>query len=264
MKGDSPHLGQESKFIYNKLATLPDNRVGFSVTYQGEAKTLLPEQVVAAMLTKLKDIVHKNEIGHNDFVLTCPSYFTEQERRALLDAAKLADVNVVRLLNEHSAISLAYGIFRKAELDTNPRNVLFVDIGHASTSVFLSSFTKEKVTIVDQYHERHLGARDLDWIVLDFYANMFNSANGINPIKSEKARLRLLDAIEKQRKILSANSEASINLEYLMEDCDLNHTLTREQYEKMIAPVVTRLKDVLSKINSNFSTLSNSELTKIL
>jgi len=251
MKGDSPHLGQESKFIYNKLTTLPDNRVGFTVTYAGETKTFLPEQIVATMLQKLKDIIRKNEISHSDYVLTVPSYFTEQERRALLDAAKLADINVVRLLNEHAAISLAYGIFRKAELDANPRNVLFVDIGHSSTSVFLASFTKEKVTIVDQHHERNLGARDLDWVVLDFYANMFNSANGINPIKSDKARLRLLDAIEKQRKILSANSEASVNLEYLMEDCDLNHTLSREQYEKMIIPVINKLKDTLAKINTS-------------
>eukprot|EP00331_Platyophrya_macrostoma_P004412 CAMPEP_0176425616 /NCGR_PEP_ID=MMETSP0127-20121128/11484_1 /TAXON_ID=938130 /ORGANISM="Platyophrya macrostoma, Strain WH" /LENGTH=788 /DNA_ID=CAMNT_0017806789 /DNA_START=42 /DNA_END=2408 /DNA_ORIENTATION=+ len=260
MKGDSPHLGQESKFIYNKLTTLADNRVGFSVTHNGEAKTFLPEQIVATMLQKLKDIVRKNEIGHSDFVLTCPSYFTEQERRALLDAAKLADVNVVRLLNEHAAIALAYGIFRKAELTADPRNVLFVDVGHSSTSVFLASFTKEKVTIIDQHHERHLGSRDIDWVVMDFYANMFNQANGLNPIKSEKARLRLFDAIEKQRKVLSANSEASVNLEYLMEDCDLNHTLTREQYEQMMTPFLTKLKDTLSKINTSKYNIHSVEI----
>ena len=248
-------MHQESKFIYNKLITLPDNRVAFSVNYGGEPRTFLPEQVVATMLQKIKDITRKNEVGHSDFVLTVPSYFTEQERRALLDAAKIAEVNVVRLLNEHSAISLAYGIFRKAELDSNPRNVLFVDIGHSSTSVFLASFTKDKVAIIDQLHERHLGSRDIDWILLDFYANIFKKENGMNPLQNDKARLRLLEAIEKQRKVLSANSEASVNLEYLLEDCDLNHTLSREKYEQMIAPIVNKLKETLSKINSNMFSL---------
>lgn len=249
MKGNSPHLDYESKFIYNKLTTLPDGRIGFSVTHQGENRIFLPEQVVATMLQKLKEIVHKNGIGHSDFVLSAPSYFTEQERRALLDAAKLAGVNVVRLINEHTAIALGYGIFKKAELDSNPKNVLFVDIGHSSTSIFLASFTKEKVTILDQSHERTLGARDFDWTLLEFYANMFNKANGLNPMKNEKARLRLLEAVEKQRKILSANTEAGINIEYLMEDYDLNHMLTRDQFEQLISPLVSKLKATISKIN---------------
>lgn len=80
----------------------------------------------------------------NDIVLSVPGYYTEFERKALLDACKVAEISVARLFNETSAITLSYGIFRKAELSTTPRNVVFVDLGHSKLSVFCSSFTKDK------------------------------------------------------------------------------------------------------------------------
>ena len=80
----------------------------------GENKKLLPEQVTGAMLSKLKALVYKSGIANKDFVLSVPNYYTEHERKALLDAGRLAEINIVRLFNESSAIALSYGIFRKA------------------------------------------------------------------------------------------------------------------------------------------------------
>lgn len=74
--------------------------------------------------------------------MAVPTYFTQQERKAVLDAAKIAELNVTRLINESTAVALDYGIFRKNDLDaTNPRNVLFIDFGHSKMSVFVCSFT---------------------------------------------------------------------------------------------------------------------------
>ena len=154
-------------------------------------------------------------------------------------------------MNESTAIALAYGIFRRGEFDNTPRNVAFVDFGHSHLSVFTAAFTKDKLSILNQVHERHLGARDLDWALMEYYSDIFNKQNGMNPRKNDKARLRLLDAIEKQRKVLSANIEANINIEYLMEDYDLNHTLSREKFEEIIAPIITKVRQVLQKILGN-------------
>lgn len=77
-------------------------------------------------------------------VISVPSYFTEFERKSLLDAAKIADVDVIRLFNESSAVALGYGIFRKADLTKDARNVVFVDMGHSKLSAFCASFTKDK------------------------------------------------------------------------------------------------------------------------
>lgn len=169
-----------------------------------------------------------------------PSYYTEQERKALLDACKIAEVNNLRFLNENAAVCLGYGIFRKAELDaTVAKNVIFVDFGHSKTSAYCASFTKEKFKILAQSDERNLGARDIDWILAEHYSKLFNDEHQIGyPTKQPKARLRLLEAIEKQRKTLSANLDSQISCEYLIEDCDLLATLNREQFEQFIEPVM--------------------------
>lgn len=125
-------------------------------------------------------------------------------------------------------VAISYGLFRKKELDNNPRNVVFVDFGHSKTSAFVGSFTSDKLKVVSQVHDRHLGCRDLDWYTLENFSKKFQSqADGLNPLKSDKARIRLLEAIERQRKILSANTDSVINVEYLMEDFDFNDTMTR-------------------------------------
>jgi molecular chaperone DnaK (HSP70) len=260
LKNNCPFLDQETKYLSTKMATTGDNKTAFEVTYRSEKKVFVPEQIVAMMLQKFKQIVRRGGVQHNDFVLSVPTYYTDIERKAVLDAAKIAEVNVVKLLNESTAIALAYGIFRRNEFDNTPRNVAFVDFGHSHLSVFTAAFTKDKLSIVNQVHERHLGARDMDWAVLEYYSDMFNKANGLNPKKSDKARLRLLESIEKQRKVLSANSEGGLNIEYLMEDFDLNHNLTREQYEQLIAPVVERVKLTLARIIDKNIPLHSVEL----
>lgn len=86
----------------------------------------------------------------------------------------------------------------------------------------------------------------MDWITLEFYNKMFNDKYGLSFINNQKARLRILDFIEKQRKVLSGNQEAGINVECLYEDEDLNHTLNREEYYKMVDPFFQNIKNELN------------------
>lgn len=118
------------------------------------------------MLGDIRKIISLNNLPNHEAVISVPSYYTESERKALKDACRIAGLNPLRLFNESSAIALSYGLFRKSELDAlTPRNVAFVDFGHSKFSCFIGSFTKEKLTIVSQIHERNLGARDMDWAV---------------------------------------------------------------------------------------------------
>lgn len=250
---DAPFFQDEKKWLYSPVSTTPDNRLTFDVNYKGEPRQFTPEQITAMMFQTLKQNIRNNDIPHSDVVISVPSYYTEQERKALLDAAKIAQVNVVRLLNESTAVTLGYGIFRKAELTTTARNVLFIDFGHCKTSAFVSSFTNQKAKILNQIHERSLGVRDIDWKLLEFYGKICADQYDSNPIKKEKPRLRMIDAIEKQRKILSANNEAAINVDYIVEDNDLAHVLTREKLEEIIAPVVERFRVLLETLKSQIT-----------
>jgi heat shock protein 4 len=125
---------------------------------------LYPEQVYAAYINKLKYILEKNNLDHKEAVIAVPTYLTQQERNAVLTAAKIAELNVTRLINESTAVALDYGMFRKNDLDaTNARNVLFIDFGHSKLSVFASSFTKTEMNVLEQEYCRHVGCRDIDY-----------------------------------------------------------------------------------------------------
>lgn len=187
--------------------------------------------------------------------MSVPSYYTQIERKSLLDAAKIAELHVTRLINECTAVALDYGMFRKNDLHaTNARNVLFIDFGHSKLSAFVCSFTKDKMTTLAQCHERNLGCRDIDYILLQFYKNVFEkSSGGLDVFESRKAVVKLMENIEKQRKILSANSEHTMNLEYLMEENDLNYNLKREEFEKLAEPVLQKAEQLFEKIKAEIN-----------
>lgn len=106
-------------------------------------------------------------------------------------------------------MALDYGIFRKNDLDaTNARNVLFLDFGHSKFSIFCSSFTKEEMNTLYQDYGRNVGCRDLDYLMYEFYRSVFDkSSGGCDLAENRKAVVKLMEYIERQRKILTGNSE---------------------------------------------------------
>lgn len=203
------------------------------------------------MLNKLRQLIQKEGFEKvNDIVLSVPSYFTEQERKALLDACKIADLSVSRLFNESSALALSYGIFRRQELSATAKNVVFIDLGHSKLSAFCAGFTNQKCTVLAEEHARDIGCRNIDWDLLTHFSKKFNEQYDCNPMKNEKAKLRMLDAIERLRKQLSANSEAQISIECLMEDEDLHYNINREELEQLCLPMAHKIRDTLMALKA--------------
>jgi molecular chaperone DnaK (HSP70) len=110
LSADSSILNEEKKWLYCPLVTTDNNKIAFEVRYKGEVKRFLPEQVVAMMLSKLQNTYRKSGITHNDVVLSVPNYYSDQERKALIDSAKIAGLNVLRLMDEASARKLIWFI----------------------------------------------------------------------------------------------------------------------------------------------------------
>ena len=186
--------------------------------------------------------------GHDrpDVVLSIPPYCSAVERQSVLDAAKIANVNCLRLINENTAVALNYGFFRRTEFSENEaRNVAFLDFGHAKVTATVASFTQKKVKIISHASDRNIGARNFDFTLMNVFANEFSEKYGCDPRESPKAVLRMLDTIEKARKILSANQEASVSVECLMEDEDLYRVITRDEFMELIGNDIDQLKGVL-------------------
>ena len=185
-------------------------------------------------------------INTNEVVLSVPSYFSNVERQGIMDAAEIAGLKCIRLINESTAIALNYGFFRKADLpEKDPRYVVFVDLGHSKLTVTIASFLKGKMRIVIHKSDRNLGARNMDVLLVEKLGGEFFKKVGSDPRKNVRARLRMLDVIEKQRKILSGNKEATIHLESLLEDEDLHMNIKREEFEELIGPMIERFTTLL-------------------
>lgn len=100
---------------------------------------------------------------------------------------------------------------------------------------------------MSHYSERNLGARNIDQLLVEILGEEFSKKFGCDPRKNPKTRIKMLDAIEKQRKILSGNTEATILCESLMEDEDLKRNVTRQEFEELIEPMVEKVRNVLQK-----------------
>lgn len=195
------------------------------------------EQIVGFYLSKLRTYYEIAGIVTKDVVISIPSYATNAERQALLDASEIAGFKCLRIMNESTAICMQYGFFRKGDLDENQaRTVAFVDFGHSKTTVTIASFVKAKCKILCHHSDRNLGARDLDYEIMLKLGEEFNKKFGCDPRKNDKARIRLLEAIEKARMLLSGVPDAVINLEYLLEENDLNRLITRDELQTLCDP----------------------------
>ena len=230
----------------HKIVTLDNMKLAIEVTQMGTKYQFTVEQILGYYLTKLKKYFEKAEINTRDVVLSIPSYCSNVERQSLLDAAEIAGLKCLRVINESTAIALNYGFFRKKDLDAKEaRVVAFVDLGHSKTTITLASFVQGKTKIICHKSDRNLGARDFDWEIMQVIGGKFAEKYGADPRKNVRCQIRMLEAIEKARKIISSGPDSNINIDYLLEEEDLNHNLTREDFEKMIDPFLRRYVDLI-------------------
>ncbi|KAG5341034.1 Heat shock pss like protein [Termitomyces sp. T112] len=232
----------EKKFINAQLVDV-NGTVGVEVNYAGERQQFSATQLVAAYFGKLRDIA-ANELktGVQDVVIAVPGWYTDIQRRALLDAASIAGLTTLRLINDTTATALGYGI-TKSDLPEaeNPRHVAFVDVGHSSLSVAIVAFSKGQLTVKSTAYDRNLGGRDIDFALVRHFAEEFKTKYKIDVLSNPKAIFRLTAGCEKLKKILSANTEAPLSVENIMPDVDASSHLTREELEALVADVLDRI-----------------------
>jgi len=216
------------------------------VTYKGESMVFSAVDITAMFLTKLKDITEAWCQGTvADVVIGVPSYFSDYQRQALLDASRVAGINVLRTMNEHTATALEYGYFRTNNFDPEkPMTVAFCQMGHANFSVAIVQFVRGRLSVVCERSDK-VGGRDMDECLIRIFAKQFKKKTGCDVLSNKKALFKLEDAVTKTKKILSANSESSISCECLMEDEDFGSSINRADFEDMCKPMMKKVSDVL-------------------
>jgi len=143
---------------------------------------------------------------------------------------------------------LTYGFFRKGDLDADvERTVAFVDFGHSKLSITYAAFVKGKMRVISTHSNKDLGARQIDFQLFELLGGEFAKKYGCDPRQNVRCRLRLLDSIEKVRKLLTSNKEADVHCEALMEDEDLHRSIKRDDLEELIAPFIVSFKACLEE-----------------
>jgi len=214
------------------------------VNYLGEPATFTATQLTAMYLAKLRDIASAEcKQTVSDVVIAVPGWYTDVQRRALIDAAQIANLNPLRIINDTTAVALGYGITKSdlPEPDQPPRHVVFVDVGHSNYSVAVVAFSKGQLTVKSTAYDRHLGGRDIDYALVEHFAHEFKSKLKIDVMGNPKAIFRLTAQVERLKKILSANTESPLSVESIVTDVDASSKLTREELEGLIPGLLDRI-----------------------
>uniref|UniRef100_A0AAX7V9V7 Heat shock protein 4 like n=1 Tax=Astatotilapia calliptera TaxID=8154 RepID=A0AAX7V9V7_ASTCA len=257
---DDPFIQAERPKLPYSLHKLANGTTGIKVRYLDEDKVFTVEQITGMLLTKLKETSEsalKKPVV--DCVISVPSFFTDAERRSVFDATQIAGLNCLRLINDTTAVALAYGIY-KQDLPTpeeRPRNVVFVDMGHSSFQVSITAFHKGKLKVLATAFDPYLGGRNFDEALVDYFCEEFKGKYKLNVRDNPRAVLRLYQECEKLKKLMSANSsDLPLNIECFMNDIDVSSRMNRLHFEEMCAQYLMRVEIPLK------SALEQSKLSR--
>uniref|UniRef100_A0AAR2IU47 Heat shock protein 4 like n=1 Tax=Pygocentrus nattereri TaxID=42514 RepID=A0AAR2IU47_PYGNA len=177
-----------------------------------------------------------------------PSFFTDSERRSVLDAAKIAGLNCLRLMNDTSAVALSYGIYKQdlPDPEEKPRIVFFVDMGHSAFQVSACAFNKGKLKVLSTAFDPYLGGRDFDQRLVEHFCAEFKSKYKLDVKSRVRALLRLQQECEKLKKLMSSNStDIPLNIECFMDDKDVSGKMNRywsqAKFEELCADLIERV-----------------------
>jgi molecular chaperone DnaK len=208
----------------------------------GAGKQFAPEEISAKVLRKLVEDASKY-LGETvtQAVITVPAYFNDSQRQATKDAGKIAGIDVLRIINEPTAASLAYGFDKKSN-----ETILVFDLGGGTFDVSVLEVGDGVFEVLSTSGDTHLGGDDFDKKIVDFLAEKFKKDEGIDLRKDKQALQRLTEAAEKAKIELSSVSQAEINLPFITATQDgpkhLDTTLTRATFEELCSDLIDRCR----------------------
>ncbi|KAJ4837436.1 hypothetical protein Tsubulata_012775 [Turnera subulata] len=237
-----PEVQNAVKVLPFETSEAKDGGILIHLRYLGEAHTFTPVQIMAMLFSHLKEITEKNlETPVGECVIGIPSYFTDLQRRAYLDAATISGLKPLRLMHDCAATALGYGIYKTDLPNAGPTYVAFVDIGHCDTQVCIAKFEAGHMRILSHAFDSRLGGRDFDEVLFGYFAGKFLELYNINVYSNVRACMRLRAACEKLKKVLSANAEAPLNIECLMDEKDVKGFIKREEFERLSSGLLERV-----------------------
>jgi molecular chaperone DnaK len=246
-KYDSGEVQRDVKVLPYKIVKAQNGDA--HVMVRGQAYS--PSEISSMILTKMKQTA-EDYLGEKvtEAVITVPAYFNDSQRQATKDAGRIAGLNVLRIINEPTAASLAFGVDKKGD-----KKIAVFDLGGGTFDISVLEIGEGVFEVKSTNGDTHLGGEDFDLRVVDYLANEFKKDQGIDLRTDKMALQRLKEAAEKAKMELSSSQETDINLPFITADATgpkhLNMKLTRAKLEalvddlieKVVAPCDMAIKD---------------------
>ncbi|MCX7848147.1 MAG: molecular chaperone DnaK, partial [bacterium] len=229
---------EEEKLVPYKVKA--NSRGDAVVVVQGREYS--PPEISAMILQKMKQ-TPEDYIGHpvSQAVITVPAYFTDSQRQATKDAGRIAGLDVLRIINEPTAASLAYGLDKKKD-----ERIAVYDLGGGTFDISILEIGDGVFEVKSTNGDTHLGGDNFDQAIIDYIAEEFLRDQGIDLRKDKMALQRLKEAAEKAKCELSSSLQTDINLPFITADASgpkhLQMTLTRAKLEQLCAHLIERTR----------------------
>jgi len=247
-KFSDPLVQEDIKRYPFKVVADSADRPQIVVTTKDGEKKYYPEEISAMLLQKMKHMVEAH-VGEEvrDAVITVPAYFNDAQRQATKDAGVIAGLNVLRIINEPTAAAIAYGLDKaKGE-----KNILIFDCGGGTHDISILTIEDGIFEVKATAGNTHLGGEDFDNIVSDWVCDEFRKKTKLDLKTNPKAMRRLRNSVERGKRILSTSTQATIEVDSILDGQDLNIVLSRAKFEslceaifrKAMEPVDQAMKD---------------------
>ncbi|MBN1105844.1 MAG: molecular chaperone DnaK [Deltaproteobacteria bacterium] len=236
-KYDSPEVQKDIKILPYKITKADNSDAQLTV----KGKNYSPAEISSMILQKMKQTA-EDYLGEKvaEAVITVPAYFNDSQRQATKDAGRIAGLDVLRIINEPTAASLAYGMDKKGD-----RKLAVFDLGGGTFDISILEIGEGVFEVKATNGDTHLGGEDFDLRVVDYLADEFRKDQGIDLRNDKMALQRLKEAAEKAKMELSSSQETDINLPFITADASgpkhLNIKLTRAKLEALVDGLIERV-----------------------
>jgi len=230
----------ELKHIPYKVVRAQNGDVAIEVEIQGEKRTFTPPEISAMILSKLKSDAEMR-LGEtiSQAVITVPAYFNDSQRQATKDAGRIAGLEVLRIINEPTAASLAYGLDKKKD-----EKIAVYDLGGGTFDISILEIGDGVFEVKATNGDTHLGGDDWDNALMDYILNEFRTQNGMDLRNQPDAMQRIKEEAEKAKIALSSAQSFDINLPFITADASgpkhIQMTLTRAKLENICDSLIQR------------------------
>ena len=232
------------------------------ITYQKQEKKFFAEEISAMVLQKLKKTA-EDFLGKDvkDAIVTVPAYFNDSQRQATKDAGTISGLNVLRIINEPTAAAIAYGLDKQA--NKKEENVLIFDLGGGTFDVSLLSLEEGLFEVKATNGNTHLGGEDFDNRLVEYCAGEFKRKTSIDIKSNAKALRRVRASCEKAKRALSAATQATVDIDALMDGEDLNVVITRSKFEDLCMDLFKKCMPPLENVLKD-AKMSKSQIDEVV